>query len=59
MCNADALFIGSRDRVVKTNALNEAAITAGALVCDNDAEKRAGFSTTASESNDDHVDSFG
>jgi hypothetical protein len=57
--NADPLFIGGGNGVVKTDALNEAAITTGALVSDHNTEKRAGFSTTTSESNNDHSSSFG
>jgi hypothetical protein len=57
--DTDALFIGSCNWVVKTNALNEATIAAGSLVSHNDIEKRASFSTTTSESNDDHDLSFG
>jgi hypothetical protein len=54
LSNADAFFIGSRNRVVKPNALNEAAITAGALVSDNNVKKRTGLGSATGESNDDH-----
>jgi hypothetical protein len=59
LCNAQTFFMRSSDGVVKTNALNEAAVTAGALVSDNDIEKGASLGSTASESNDDHDLSFG
>jgi hypothetical protein len=57
--NADALFVGRSDRVVKPDSLNEATVTTGALVSDNNIEKRACFCTATGESNDDHDLSFG
>jgi hypothetical protein len=44
--------------VVKTDAFDEAAITAFLLRRGNDRVKRAGFRATARESNDNHGDSF-
>jgi len=44
------LFVGRGNRVAKADALNKAAIAAGALVSDNDIEKRACLGTAASES---------
>jgi hypothetical protein len=57
--NADAFFVGGSDRVVKADTLNEAAVTTGTLVSNNNIEKRASFCTATGESNDDHDLSFG
>src|SRR3990167_7564956 len=57
--NADTLFIGSRNRVVKTQTLDETAVTTGALVSGGNIEKRACFCTATGESDDDHDLSFG
>jgi hypothetical protein len=59
LLDAQALFSAFGDRVVKTNALNETAIAANALVSHNDIEKRTVLGTAARESNDDHDLSFG
>jgi hypothetical protein len=59
MGNAQGFFAALGDRVVKPNALNEAAIATHALVGHNDVEKWAGFCAAAGESNDDHGLSFG
>ena len=52
--DADAFFTGGSDGVVKTDTLDEATITACALVGHNDIEKRTGFGAAARESNNDH-----
>ena len=57
--NTDAFFVFLGDGVVEPDTLDEAAVATGALVSNNDIEKRAGFCTTTSESNDDHDLSFG
>jgi hypothetical protein len=58
LSDADAFFATSGARVVKTNALDETAITAGTFVSDNDVEKRTRLSAAARKSNDDHNSSF-
>src|SRR5665647_1766365 len=47
------------NRVVKPEALDEAAVATGALVSNDNIEKRACFGTATGESNDDHDLSFG
>jgi hypothetical protein len=56
--HAQGLVTTRRHGVVKTHALDEAAVTALTLVGHNDAEKWAAFGTAACESNDDHDGSF-
>jgi hypothetical protein len=57
--DADAFFVFSGDRVVKTNALNETAIAACALVSNNNVKERTCFGTTPGKSDNDHDYSFG
>jgi hypothetical protein len=57
--NTDAFFCGRGDRVIKTDALDEASIATGTLVGNNNIEKRASLSTATGESNNDHGISFG
>jgi hypothetical protein len=52
--NAQAFFGILCDWVVKTNALNEAAIAANALVGHNNVEKWTGFRTATRKTNDNH-----
>jgi hypothetical protein len=55
---AQAFYAFFGARVVKANALNKATIAAFAFRCCNDRVERTSFRATASESNDDHGDSF-
>jgi hypothetical protein len=57
--DAQAFFAAGSNRVVKTNALNEATIAANAFVSNNDIEKRSGFSAASGKSDDDHGLSLG
>jgi len=59
LCDADALFIGSGNRVVKTDPLYEASVTPSTLVGNDNIEKRARFCTATGESDDDYNLSFG
>jgi len=56
---AQAFLAGCCQRVVKTDALNKPAVTAVALVSDDDVEKRAMLGAATGESNHDHDLSFG
>src|SRR6185369_881256 len=57
--NADAFLVVLGDRVVETQALDEASVAAGPLVGNHDVEERTSFRTAAGESNDDHDLSLG
>jgi hypothetical protein len=57
--DAQRLFTTAGQGVVKTQALDEAAIATVALVGNDDVVERTGFSTAARKSDDDHDESFG
>jgi hypothetical protein len=57
--NTQTFFATGGDRVVKPNTLDETAITANALVSDNNIEKRTGFCAASGKSDDDHGLSLG
>src|SRR5690606_28489055 len=57
--DAQGLFAALGGRVVEAQALDEAAIAAGALVGHDDVEERTALGAAARESNHDHDESFG